>query len=79
MQVKHNGYTIDTLAIVTGDHLLTAMAQIDFYDQETLSWLHDWTERMIQSHAREDLALERAVFVAFNALVCSRLDQDGAP
>lgn len=73
MQVESNGYTIDALAIVTGDHLLTALAQIDFYDQTTLAWLHEWCEGMIRTH--KDHALEHAVFVAFNKLICSHIDE----
>lgn len=76
MRVESKGYTIDALAIVTGDHLLTALAQLDLYDQTTLAWLHEWSEDMIRNHSRSsDTALERAVFVAFNALVCSKIDE----
>jgi hypothetical protein len=78
MRLKDKGYTIDSLAIVSGDHLLTALAQIALLDQESIAWLHEWTEGMIQLHNREDNANERAVFVAFNTLVCSYIDQSEA-
>src|SRR5690606_13056476 len=75
MLVTCKGYTFDSLAINSADHLLTAIAQLELLDQTALAFLHEWCEEMIQIHNRDDIANQRAVLVAFDKLVCSLIDE----
>ncbi len=72
MRVSINGHAIDSLGIVTGDHLLTAIAQLDLLDNETLEWLLVWSDTQIRT-TRDECA--RAVLRAFNTLAFTRLQE----